>query len=252
MALVLVALLCVLPVASDSVLAAVQDTPADASGSIVWAKLVFALQIFLLLSVVALVLLGGTVFFVLWRAKKWVADAVKPNLPKLEKTVERLRRKHPDASDEALAKKLIHRQANRSGLVGLATGIGGLPTLPFTIPVDIALTTKIQSNLIHMLRILRDDHHGAKPLGAAALSDSSMWLITTGGKELTAASNVLIRDLAVKSLSKSLLKFLPLLGGVVGYGLNWIATQALGRLTLKWMEETDPRTPESEALTPTS
>ncbi len=95
----------------------------------------------------------------------------------------------------------------------------------------VALTVKIQSNLVHMLRLLRGGH-----LGAEALSETSLWLITTGGQELTAASSTLIRNLVVKSLSKSLLKFLPILGGVVGYGLNRISTQALGRLTLKWME----------------
>jgi len=236
-ALALVALLFVLPVAtfhhvlaSDSALAAVQDAPTRGQGPSFGTKLVWAFQIFVILSVVALVLLAGTLAFLFWRAKKLVENAVKPDVPKLERTVERLRRKHPDLSEDALVRKLMHRQANRAGLVGLVTGIGGLPTLPFTIPIDVVLTVKIQSNLVHMLRILRGEHADAQ-----ALSDSSLWLITTGGQELTTASSVLVRDLAVKSLSKSLLKFLPVLGGVVGYALNWASTQALGRLTLKWM-----------------
>lgn len=237
MALVFVALLCLLPVATfhhgltaDSALAAVQDAPAARGGPSFGTKLVWAVQIFVILSVIALVLLAGTLAFLFWRAKKLVENAVKPDVPKLERIVERLRRKHPDLDNDALARKLMHRQANRAGLVGLLTGIGGLPTLPFTIPIDVAFTVKIQSNLVHMLRLLRGEH--AEP---DALSDSSLWLITTGGQELTSASSVLIRDLAVKSLSKSLLKFLPILGGVVGYALNWASTQALGRLTLKWM-----------------
>jgi len=238
MALVLTALLCLLPVATfhhglataDTALAAVQGAPAARGGPSFETKLVWAFQIFVILSVIALVLLAGTLAFLFWQAKKLVETAVKPNLPKLERIVERLRRKHPELDNDALARKLMHRQANRAGLVGLLTGIGGLPTLPFTIPIDVAFTVKIQSNLVHMLRLLRGEH--AEP---DALSDSSLWLITTGGQELTSASSVLIRDLVVKSLSKSLLKFLPVLGGVVGYGLNWASTQALGRLTLKWM-----------------
>lgn len=235
-ALFLVALLFLLPVvtfhhslAADSALAA-QHAPARGQGPSFGTKLVWAFQIFVILSIVALVLLAGTLAFLFWRAKKLVENAVRPDLPKLERIVDGLRRKHPDLDHDALAKKLMHRQANRAGLVGLFTGIGGLPTLPFTVPIDVALTVKIQSNLVHMLRLLRGEHADAD-----ALSDSSLWLITTGGQELTTASSVLIRDLAVKSLSKSLLKFLPLLGGVVGYALNWFSTQALGRLTLKWM-----------------
>ncbi len=194
------------------------------------AKLRRALWIFFLLCAVALVLLVGTVFFVLWRAKQLVENAVKPNLPALERVVERLRAKHPDLSDRALAKKLIHRQANRAGLVGLVTGIGGLPTLPITIPIDIAATIKIQSNLVHLLRIVQAGRE------AENISDASLWLITTGGHELTAASSALIRELLVKTLSKSLLKFLPLVGGVVGYALNWISTQGLGRLSREWLK----------------
>jgi hypothetical protein len=237
-ALVLVALLCLLPI-TGAVLAAVQDVPtfvADEPG-LSWARIVRVFQIFLVLCVLALVLLIGTVGFLLWHAKKLVETAVKPNLPKLEKSVERIRQKHPDLSEDDLAKKLIYRQSNLAGLVGLVTGIGGLPTLPITIPIDIAISIKLQSNLVHMLRILHGEHVSAK-----ALSETSLWLITTGGQELTAASSVLIRDLAVKSLSKSLLKFLPLLGGVVGYGLNWVSTQALGRLTLEWMQHQDAGT----------
>ena len=49
-------------------------------------------------------------------------------------------------------------------------------------------------------------------------------------------SGALIRKLVVRFLSKSLLKFLPLVGGLVGFALNWMSTQALGRLTIEWLE----------------
>ncbi len=190
-----------------------------------------ALWILLVLSLISLVLLAGTVVFLLWRAKQLVENAVKPNLPKLERRVARLREKHSGLSEKALARKIIHRQANRSGLVGFVTGLGGLPTLPIAIPIDLAATIKLQSNLVHMLRLAR----GGGP--SEDVSEASLWLITTGGQELTAASSAMIRNLLVKFMSKSLLKFLPLLGGVVGYALNWTSTQALGRLTLKWLDQ---------------
>ncbi len=195
------------------------------------AKLRRIVWIFLALSVGALVLLVGTVLFLLWRAKQLIEKAIQPSLPRLEGLVERWRTKYPKLSDEALARKLIRRQAHQAGLVGLLTGIGGLPLLPIAIPIDLAATIKIQSNLAHMLRNV----HGGRG-GSDDISGASLWLITAGSKELTAASSTLIRELLVKSLSKSLLKFVPLVGGVVGYVLNWMSTQALGRLTLKWLE----------------
>ena len=191
------------------------------------------LWVFLVLSLISLGLLVATVVFLLWRAKQLVENAVKPNPPKLQRLVAKLRRKHPELGDRALAKKIIHRQANRSGLVGFITGLGGLPTLPIAIPIDLAATIKIQSNLVHLLRLV----HGGRP--DEHVSDASLWLITTGGQELTSASSALIRNLLVKFMSKSLLKFLPLLGGVVGYALNWTSTQALGRLTLTWLDRQD-------------
>jgi hypothetical protein len=189
------------------------------------------LWIFLILSLVALVLLIFTVLFLIWGAKRLVKNAVRPDLPALERLVARKRARHPDLAAKALAKKLIHRQSVRAGLVGFATGVGGLPTLPFAIPIDLALTVKLQSNLVHMLRIAT----GGK-VGAEEVSETSLWLITTGGQELAAASGTMIRELVVKLLSKSLLKFVPLVGGLVGFVLNWASTQTLGRLTLAWIE----------------
>ncbi len=194
-------------------------------------KLKRILWIFLLLSIAGLVLLTGTAIFLIWRAKQLVENAVKPDLPALERLVEKTRAKHPDLGPKRLAKKLIHRQATRAGWVGFVTGLGGLPALPIAIPIDLAATIKLQSNLVHMLRMA-----GGGPVAAEDVSETSLWLITTGGQELAAASGTMIRELIVKTLSKSLLKFVPLVGGLVGFALNWASTQTLGRLTLRWLE----------------
>ena len=190
-----------------------------------------ALWIFLMLSLGALVLLIGTVLFLLWQAKRLVENAARPDLPALDRLVARKHAKYPALDAEGLSKKLIHRQSLRAGLVGFATGVGGLPTLPIAIPIDLALTVKLQSNLVHMLRIA-----GGGRVGAEDVSETSLWLITTGGQELAAASGAMIRELVVKLLSKSLLKFVPLVGGLVGLALNWASTQTLGRLTMAWLE----------------
>ncbi len=190
-----------------------------------------ALWAFFFLSIAALVLLIGTVIFLFLRAKQLVENAVKPDLPALEKLVAAKRGKHPDLEPKDLAKKLIHRQATRAGLVGFVTGLGGLPTLPIAIPIDLAMTIKLQSNLVHMLRLATGGQ-----VGAEDVSEASLWLITTGGQELATASGAMIRKFVVGMLSKSLLKFVPLVGGLVGFALNWASTQTLGRLTLRWLE----------------
>ncbi len=215
-------------------------TDGDARPSGVGATLKRILWFFLLLSIGALVLLVGTVLFLLWHAKQLVENAVKPDLPALERLVAKERAKSsrreasgtkPELGPKRLAKKLIHRQATRAGLVGFVTGLGGLPALPIAVPIDLAATIKLQSNLVHMLRIA-----AGGPVQSEDVSETSLWLITTGGQELAAASGTMIRELVVKTLSKSLLKFVPLVGGLVGFVLNWASTQTLGRLTLRWLE----------------
>ncbi len=195
------------------------------------AQLRQAVWIFALLSIAGLVLLVATALFLFWRAKQLVESAVRPNLPALERLVAKKRARYPRLSTRRLSKKLIHRQAARAGLVGFATGVGGLPALPIAIPIDLAATIKLQSNLVHLLRIAGGDR-----VRAEEVSEASLWLVTTGGQELAAASGAMVRKLVVKTLSKSLLKFLPLLGGLVGFALNWASTQTLGRLTLLWLE----------------
>ncbi len=207
-------------------------TDGVASPGTTWgAKLRRALWIFALLSMVALVLLIGTALFLLWRAKQLVENAVRPDLPALKRLVKKKRGRHPDLGPRRLSKKLIHRQAWRAGLVGFFTGVGGLPTLPIAVPIDLAATIKLQSNLVHLLRIAMGGR-----VGEEEVSEANLWLITTGGQELAAASSAMIRKLVVRLLSKSLLKFLPLVGGLVGFALNWASTQTLGRLTLVWLE----------------
>ena len=182
-----------------------------------------------LLFFLAFFLLAAVALLLLWRAKKLVENAVRPDQKKLERILERLRRRNPELSEREICRKIIHRQANQAGLVGLVTGLGGLFTLPLALPVDIALSIRIQASLVHMLRLVRD-----VPLDE--VPESGLWLITTGGQELTAASGVALREYLVRFFSKSMLKFLPILGGVVGFLLNWGSTQALGRLTERWLD----------------
>ncbi len=47
--------------------------------------------------------------------------------------------------------RVINDQAFKAGLIGALTGIGGILTLPIAIPVDFALSAKIQAATIHFI-----------------------------------------------------------------------------------------------------
>ena len=134
------------------------------------------------------------------------------------------------------------RQSNRAALVGFVTGVGGLPTLPLALPIDIAATIRIQANMVHMIRLV----HG---VAEDEVPEAGLWLATTGGMELATAGSTALREVVVKTISKSLLKFLPLIGGVIGFGLNWTSTQTMGRLGLRWL--TSPSKPAIASTTAT-
>lgn len=171
----------------------------------------------------------------LWKAKQLVANAVRSDPEALARLVAKLRRKHPDLDDHALCKKIILRQSNRAGLVGFVTGVGGLPTLPLALPIDIAATIRIQANMVHMIRLVHEVSEDEVP-------EAGLWLATTGGMELATAGSSALRKVVVKTISKSLLKFLPLIGGVIGFGLNWTSTQTMGRLGRHWMLSSNEKT----------
>ena len=182
----------------------------------------------LIICVLALVLLLLVVALLLWKAKQLVANAVRSDPVALARLVERMRRKHPDLDDDTLCKKIILRQANRAGLVGFITGVGGLPAMPIALPIDIAATIRIQANMVHMIRLVRE-------LPEDEVPDPGLWLAATGGTELVTTGGTALKKVVVGAISKSLLKFLPLIGGVIGFGLNWTSTQAIGRMGLQWL-----------------
>ncbi|NJL28069.1 MAG: hypothetical protein HC897_09285 [Thermoanaerobaculia bacterium] len=172
---------------------------------------------------------GGRLVFALAR-QKLIENAARPDLPKLRADLERLRAKYPQLDDDRLALKIIASKANRAGLVGFLTGFGGLPLLPIMLPIDLASTIKIQSEMVHLLRLLK------KPDGVDAddfIAQAGLWALSSGSLRLTSTSAAAVRELVLKEAAQSLVKFIPLLGGVIGYALGWLSTQAMGRGALR-------------------
>jgi len=63
----------------------------------------------------------------------------------IENYVNKLREQNTGITNDELAKKIVDRKSLKNGLVGAITGLGGLITLPVTIPADIAASWRIQA-----------------------------------------------------------------------------------------------------------
>ena len=218
---IVIALLFLVPAA----LFAQEGVPAGIDdGGPFWVKALLALAVVAILFVVATLAVG---VYLLVRAKKLIDKTLRPDLPKLIQAAEKLEQRGYDKAE--ITRKLIHREANRAGVVGLLTGVGGLPTLPITVPVDLLATLRIQANMVRLIGLL----HGADST-SKEISDMGLWVVTAGSQQATAVSGTVLRQFLVKGLSKSALKIVPLLGGVIGYALNWSSTQAMGRMAIRY------------------
>ena len=65
----------------------------------------------------------------------------------IENYIDTLRTQNINISNDELAKKVLNRKSFKSGLVGAITGLGGLITLPVSIPADLALSWRIQATM---------------------------------------------------------------------------------------------------------
>lgn len=173
--------------------------------------------------------------------------------------VKKLRSQNPGISNDALAKKIVRRKSIKNGLVGGATGIGGLITLPVTVPVDLIASWKIQISMA--LAIARAYDHNTKTIDIK----TDIYLILAGdsakealkrfgietSKEVTKKTvnkyvtrevmkkiwKVVPQKIITKGGEKSLTSFfkmVPLVGAPVGYSFDWLAAQAVGKTAIKY------------------
>lgn len=173
--------------------------------------------------------------------------------------VEKLRSQNPGISDEALAKKIVSRKSAKNGLVGAATGLGGLITLPVAIPVDLAVSWKIQIFMAlsiahvygHNLKtadiktdiylILAGDaaKEGLKRLGIEVSKGVTKKAIE---KHITREImkkiwKIIPQKIITKAGEKSLtsfMKMVPLVGAPIGYIFDWTAAKTVGRTAIKY------------------
>jgi uncharacterized protein (DUF697 family) len=154
------------------------------------------------------------------------------------------------------ASSLIKWQVAKSGTTGFLTGLGGLITLPFTVPVDFAVVIFIQIRMIaaiaHMGGYdLKDDR--VKTLVYLCMAgDASKDIVkNTGiliGKKITASIVKKISGKTITSINQkvgfrlltkfgekgavNLVKLIPLVGGFVGLIFDSGATYTIGRIAI--------------------
>ena len=210
--------------------------------------------------------------------------------------INKLRSENPEFTNKQIAEKIVNEQSINSGLLGAVTGLGGLITLPATIPIDLVKAYKIQAFTIRSIAYI----YGYTPQNTDLKTD--IFLVLSNGS-IEAIKNLIItealktapkqalkavdtlkksaiqvaaketpkyaakaltkyggkavanysmkgiskhlakalwkvggRKMAEKALQKSIGKAVPVIGAVVGGGMDWFTTQAVGKLAIEYYE----------------
>lgn len=177
----------------------------------------------------------------------------------IESYVDKLREQNKGISSDELAKKILHRKSVKNGLIGAVTGLGGLITLPVSIPADLALSWRIQASLAFSIAYVYGHTKNTTDLKTdlylILAGDSAKEALKRIGIEVSkgvtkkAVQKYITRDVMVKiwkvvgqkiitkagekSLT-SFMKMVPLVGAPVGFAFDWIATQTVGRFAMSY------------------
>lgn len=167
-------------------------------------------------------------FFAFRGGRRVLNDIATPDPAKLKADFDRKRAENPSISREQLVQKIIADQAMKSGLVGALTGLGGFITLPITLPLDLYATTKIQGSMVSFIAYA----YGKEQLSELEQTATS-YLIMTGSRQLGEMSLTAVVNVLTRLMGKTLSKFIPVFGAITSFGINYLFTQAIGRVAVE-------------------
>lgn len=162
------------------------------------------------------------------RGNQYLQESIAPDMEKIQAEFDRLRTQKPNVATDALVRGIIHRQALRSGVVGAVTGIGGFVTLPIALPIDLYASAQLQANMVSFIA-LAYGHKTVSPVEQRVLA----YLITTGSAHVTQTTIAYVLRTVVRLLGKTLSKLVPVIGAVISFIINYVLTQAVGRIAVE-------------------
>ena len=182
-------------------------------------------------------------FILITLAAVWVARnaprIVQPDQADLRRSFEALKAKRKNATTQELVNAIIARQSLRSGVIGAITSVGGLPTLPIALPIDLYTTARIQSAMLQFIAWAYQPTMPNSPQNALDLAEAAALragiapndLLLAGGQRLTRYA---IRQIIVNVVEKSFAKLIPGIGLFIGFFVNYTVTRGLGYVAARY------------------
>lgn len=173
--------------------------------------------------------------------------------------VNKLYEQNPGISRDELAKKILSRKSIKNGFIGAITGVGGLITLPVSVPTGLVCSWRIQATMSFSIAYVyghtKDTTDLKTDLYIIMAGDSVKEAIKRFGievsKDITKKAvnkyitkdimskiwKVVGRKIITKAGEKSMtsfMKLVPVVGAPVGFVFDWTATQTVGKFAIKY------------------
>lgn len=183
-----------------------------------------------LVCVLPVVIAALATFFLLRAGRRWLDGTLNPDIARLTTQYATMHQRQPNISDERLLGRIIHQQAVRCGVVGAITGLGGFYTLPIALPVDIVLSTRIQSGMVGFIA-----QHYTRAGSPSALEEQvRTYIIMTGSARAAEHATGMMLRFALRIIGTSFSKLIPIIGALISFAVNYAIARAIGWSAVHW------------------
>lgn len=176
-----------------------------------------------------MVVLGVGAYVAYKQGGSFLNNVILPDTNKMQASYDILKAKYPDKTPDELVQTIIQRQAVRCGAIGALTSIGGLPTLPITLPIDMIASYRIQAGMVNFIARAYE-HDTVLPKEEEMVTQLVMFGNSHISDTATTAATKALTSIASDVGTKFLSKLVPFIGAVIGFGVNYLTTQATGQL----------------------
>ncbi|MCA9916053.1 MAG: hypothetical protein KC496_22010 [Anaerolineae bacterium] len=188
------------------------------------------LQLIILLGcVLPGIVLAVLTVLIFWFGRRWVANFVEPDAEKMQQRLQAMQAKNPRAQRNDLVRQVMREEAFKCGIVGAVTGFGGFVTLPITLPIDLLLTARYQAS---MVSFIAQAYGYEKSLENRAAT----YAVMTGSTQVSRTTLSLIRRYLPRIVAESFAKFIPVLGALISFVVNYALARSLGNVAVRWYE----------------
>ncbi len=186
-------------------------------------------------------------------------DTITKDIIYVEEYVAQLQKLNPEISNDSLIKKIISRRSWKAAGIGAICGVGGIITLPITMPTDLYICFRIQARMVLAIAIIYGwNIHDEDTitdillvLGGNASKDALKNIGIKLGQELAKKGvNKFINREAMKKINKvisrkiitkageksftSFTKLVPIVGAPIGAAFDGFGTFGIGKTANKF------------------